>query len=635
MRQIYLDNIPLQDAQTLLLENIDLPRWTKKVATKDALGRILSAPVYAKRSMPSFHASAMDGIAVNSKSTIGADEQNPKVLMLERDFIQVDTGDFIPDGFDAVIMVEEIQWINDKEIEILSPAAPWQHIRPVGEDVVAGEIIVPAHHVLTPPDLGVLLAGGILEIDVFNPPKVTIIPTGSELINPEEEAAPGKIVDFNSTVLKAYVNQWGGEAKSLPILIDDIELLKEGIINAVKECDILVINAGSSAGREDYTAQIIRQLGKVFVHGVATKPGKPVILGIINNKPVIGIPGYPVSAYLALEWFVKPLIYKYYGIPQPERQKADVILGRRIVSTMGKEEFIRMTVGYVNKKYIANPLSRGAGVTMSLVKAHALLRIPANSLGYEQGEQVEIELLRSKDELKNTIVMVGSHDMSLDILANEIRCYNQNLFLSSSHVGSMGGILAIQRGEAHGAGVHLLDPDTKEYNIPYIEKYLRGRDCLLLNLVYREQGLILPKGNPQNVLGIEDMVSKNLLMINRQKGAGTRILFDQLLKDKGINSNLIKGYCREEFSHLGVAAAVKSGSADVGIGIKSAALAYDLDFISIGEERYDLLFEKSFLDSFHGKMLLSIILSADFQRQVKTLGGYCTRDAGKIIWQNN
>jgi len=300
---------------------------------------------------------------------------------------------------------------------------------------------------------------------------------------------------------------------------------------------------------------------------------------------------------------------------------------------MGKEEFVRMTVGHVNGKYIANPLNRGAGVTMSLVKAHGLLRVPANSLGYEQGVEVEIELLRPKSEIKNTIVLVGSHDMTLDLLATEIRQAANYLFISSSHVGSMGGLLAIERGEAHAAGVHLLDPETGEYNIPYIKKYVKKSGLTLLNLVYREQGFIVPKGNPKNVKQIEDIVEKELLLINRQKGAGTRILFDHILKEKQITSSSIKGYTREEFSHLGVAAAVKGGTADVGLGIKSAALTYDLDFIPIGEERYDLLVDKEFLHSYLGQMLLSVINSKNFKEQVEKLGGYSTRDTGQIIWE--
>ncbi|MGI6225066.1 MAG: molybdopterin biosynthesis protein [Peptococcales bacterium] len=634
MQQVYLDNVPLEKAQEILLEKFKLFHYTETIKTQNALGRVLANSVFAKRSMPAFHASAMDGIAVDSKKTVGADEQKPIVLEIEKDFTVVDTGDPIPEGLDAVIMVEDIQWLNEKEVEILAPAAPWQHIRPVGEDVVAGEIILSAYHKLTPPDLGVLLAGGVLEVEVLVPPKVGIIPTGTELIKPEETVTRGKIVDFNSTVLAAYVTEWGASPQTYPIIIDDRALIKEAILTALKECDILVINAGSSAGREDFTAGIIRELGQVFVHGVATKPGKPVIIGKVNDKPVIGIPGYPVSAYLAMEWLVKPLIFNYFGIPEPARKRVNVKLGRRVVSTLGKEEFIRMSVGYVNGKYVANPLNRGAGVTMSLVKAHGLLKVPANSLGYEQGEEVQIELFRSQEEIEKTVVMVGSHDLTLDILATEIRKVAGGLFLSSSHVGSMGGLLAIQKGEAHAAGTHLLDPETGEYNIPYIEKLLKGQKLVLLNLLYRDQGFILPKGNPKSVKQVEDIIKKNLLMINRQKGAGTRVLFDHLLRTKGIDPGVIRGYTREEFSHLGVAASVKSGSADVGIGIKSAALVYDLDFVSIGEERYDLLMEKDFYNSLKGQILLDIIKSGTFQKQVDDLGGYSTRDAGKIMWES-
>jgi len=633
MQQVYLDNVPLEEAQAILKEKVSLPRLTEKIKTEQALGRVVAEAVYAKRSMPAFHAAAMDGIAVNSKATIGADEQRPVILQIKKDFQPIDTGDPIPHEFDAVIMIEDIQWLNEEQVEIIAPAAPWQHIRPVGEDVVAGEILVPVHHKLSPPDLGVLLAGGILEIEVFSKPRISIIPTGSELIKPEDTVTSGKIVDFNSTVLAAFITEWSARAKVYPFIKDDIGLIKVGVLEALDSCDILIINAGSSAGREDFTAKIIRDLGEVFVHGVATKPGKPVILGKINDKPVIGLPGYPVSAYLALEWFVKPLIYSFYGLPQPEREKVEVTLGRRVVSSMGKEEFVRMTVGHVHGNYVANPLNRGAGVTMSLVKAHGILRIPANSLGYEQGEKAEIELLRPKSEVENTIVLVGSHDLTLDLLATEIRKAASDLFISSSHVGSMGGLLAIKRGEAHAAGMHLLDPETGEYNITYVQKYLQDMDLVLINLVYREQGFILPQGNPQNVRQVEDIAEKELLFINRQKGAGTRILFDHLLKEKRINPRSINGYTREEFSHLGIAAAVAGGTADVGVGIKSAALAYKLDFVPIGEERYDLLMEKDFLNSYLGQVLLNTITSSSFKNQVEQLGGYSTRGTGKIFWE--
>lgn len=634
VQQVYLDNKPLDEAIDIFLEKATLPRKTEIIKTENALGRVLAQSIFAKRSMPAFHASAMDGIAVDSKKTIGAIEQRPIVLNLDQDFVVVDTGDPIPEGLDAVIMVEDIQWLNENQVEILAPAAPWQHIRPVGEDVIAGEIILPAQHKLTPPDLGVLLAGGIIEVEVLIPPKVAIIPTGTELIRPEEEVTRGKIVDFNSTVLAAYITQWGGEPKTYPIIIDDWELIKQGMLKALEDCDVLVVNAGSSAGREDYTAGILRELGEVFVHGVNTKPGKPVILGKVGDKPVIGIPGYPVSAYLALEWFIKPLIYKYFGLLVPQREKVRAKLGRRLVSALGKEEFIRMTVGYVNDQYVANPLHRGAGVTMSLVKAHGLLQIPASSLGFEQGQEAEIELFRPEEEVKNTIVVVGSHDLTLDLLSTHIRNISGKLFLSSSHVGSMGGLLAIQKGEAHVAGTHLLDPETGEYNISYVEKLLKDKNVVLVNLVYREQGLIIPKGNPNGVKQVEDIVAKELLMINRQKGAGTRVLFDHLLRVKGIDPGLIKGYTREEFSHLGVAAAVKSGSAQVAVGIRSAANVYDLDFVPIGEERYDLLMDKEFFTSPPGQMLMNIIKSASFKKEVEALGGYSTRSAGQIVWES-
>lgn len=635
MQRIYLSNVPLAEAQESFLEKVSISRKIEKVRTEDALRRITASPVYAKRSMPAFRASAMDGIAVKSQKTYGADEQNPVILNIDQDFVQVDTGDPIANDFDAVIMIEDINWLNNNQVEIYAAASPWQYIRPVGEDVVAGEILVTAHHKLSPPDLGVLLAGGILEVDVFKKPDITVIPTGTELIKPNEEIKPGKIVDFNSTVLKAYLNEWGAEVERHSIVKDNKELIKNTVKDALKESDVIIVNAGSSAGTEDYTSEVIGELGEVYIHGVATKPGKPVILGEIDKKPVIGIPGYPVSAYLALEWFVKPLLEKYYGVGMSEKEEIEACLGKRVVSTMGKEEFVRMTVGKIDGKYVSNPLNRGAGVTMSLVKAHGILRIPANSLGYERSETVKLELIRRKKDLENTILITGSHDLTIDLLENQIRKTGQKYFISSSHVGSMGGLLAIQNKECHGAGMHLLDTESGEYNIPYIEKYLKNNpDLVLVNLVHRDQGLIVPKGNPKGIYSVEDIIKKEAMFINRQKGAGTRILFDNLLTENNIESTAIKGYNHEEFSHLGVAAAIKSGTVDVGAGIKSAAIVYGLDFIPLARERYDLLFHKSFLDSAAGYALLQIINSTDFQEQVHSLGGYGTEDTGKIIWQS-
>jgi putative molybdopterin biosynthesis protein len=289
---------------------------------------------------------------------------------------------------------------------------------------------------------------------------------------------------------------------------------------------------------------------------------------------------------------------------------------------MGAEDFVRMTIGYVGGEYIANPLTRAAGVTMSLVKADGLLVVPSEQLGYEQGEYVEIELLRSEEEIKSAVVFNGSHDLTIDILSSYLRAQSNNAKIISSHVGSMAGIMAIRKGEAHMAGVHLLDPETKQYNLSYVKKFLAEQEVVLYPFLRRKQGWLLPKGNPLNIKDVSDIAEKGALFVNRQKGAGTRILFDLLLREHGIEPEQINGYDREMFSHLSVAAEVKGSPKAVGLGIYPAAKAMGLDFIAIADEEYDLLMTKAFFESDRGQQLVGIIQSKEFQARVEAIGGY-------------
>jgi putative molybdopterin biosynthesis protein len=395
---------------------------------------------------------------------------------------------------------------------------------------------------------------------------------------------------------------------------------------------MVLMNAGSSAGTEDFTVHVVQECGEVLQHGVATRPGKPVVVGMVNGKPVIGLPGYPVSAYMALEWFARPLVHRYLGISEVERPKVRATLGRRVVSVMGAEDFVRMTIGKVGDKYIANPLTRAAGVTMSMVRADGLLRVPATSLGYEQGEEAEIELYKPLQQIDNTMVFAGSHDMTLDLLASAVHRHDPDRFVSSAHVGSLGGILAIRKGDAHAAGVHLLDENTGEYNVSFAKKYLADVPFVLINLVYRQQGWIVPVGNPAAIQTVNDLQQEGLIYINRQRGAGTRLLFDYLLKQAGMQPEQVYGYNREDFSHLSVAAAVAGGTADCGLGIQSAAKVFGLDFVPVAEERYDLLMTKEFYESEAGNALLTVMTSDSFRSEVENLGGYSCRDTGKVIY---
>ncbi len=638
-RKVYLDDLPWEDALERFLEHLQevgalQPGQPELLPSELALGRVTASPVYARISSPHYHASAMDGFAVQSADTFGASETSPRRLKVGLEAVAVDTGDLMPPGCDAVIMIEDVHFAQPDVIEIIHAVPPWQHVRVVGEDIVATEMIMPANHQVRPVDIGAMLAGGINNMCVRPRPRVAILPTGTELVQPDSEMRPGDIIEFNSRMLGAMVERWGGSALRREITEDNFESLRATISAAVHEADIVLINAGSSAGSEDYTADVIKSLGAVLVHGVATKPGKPVILGEIKGKPVVGVPGYPVSAYLGMDLFVKPVVFKKLGLVPPPVETIEATVSRKMVSPIGVEEFVRVKLGQVGDRVVATPISRGAGIMMSLVRADGMIRVPRSSEGFNAGEKATVELFRSAQEIRETTVIIGSHDIALDVLANFLRQAYPAATLSSAHVGSLGGLTALRREEAHCAGTHLLDEQTGEYNVPYIKRLLKGRDLVLVNLVYREQGLILATGNPKGIKGLEDLAGGGVSFVNRQRGAGTRILLDYLLKQRGLDPESIHGYEHEEYTHMGVAAAVKSGAVDAGLGIRAAAQALELDFISIAEERYDLCIPAEHWDTPYIKRLLEVMALPEFKREVEKLGGYDLRDCGGVMWRS-
>ena len=633
-RNVYISNMDVDEAKKLLMERTEAyleNAATEKLQILDSKGRVSADSVFAKVSSPNFNASAMDGIAVAAKSTFGASEANPIKLRKDKDFIYVDTGDPITDPYDAVIMIEDIVEIDSETVEIIKSAAPWQDIRPIGEDIVANEMIIPANHEIRPVDIAAMLSGGITELEVVKKPRVGIIPTGTEIIEPDEPLVLGKIIESNSRMFEGMVMEYGGEPVRFKPVPDDYELLKNTISKAVRENDIVIINAGSSAGSEDFTVKLIAELGEVLVHGIATKPGKPAILGIVEGKPVLGIPGYPVSAYFVFETFAKPLIRKFLKQGVFPKSKTEAVLSRRIVSSLKHTEYVRIKLGMVEDKLIATPLNRGAGATMSLVRADGILTIPQNSEGIEAGEKVQVELTKNIDDIKNTIVSIGSHDLIMDMIGSLMHRKDSRYNLSSAHVGSMGGLMALRRGEAHMAPIHLLDEESGVYNEGYIRKLLPGTKIALVKGVKRVQGMMVKKGNPKNIAGFKDFAREDVQFVNRQKGAGTRILVDYILSGEGIDPDSILGYDREMTTHMAVAAAVSSGSADVGVGVLSAAKAMDLDFIPIGEEEYDFAIPERYLELDMFKQFISIIKSEEFKEILLDLGGYGAEGIGKIV----
>lgn len=633
-RNLYLKNEDLDVAVAKYLALLSFTEAQEKgrlLPVIEAQGWVTKEPVFAKISSPYYNASAMDGICVEAMAMIGVDERHPRTLTKGTDFNFVDTGDVIADPYNAVVMIEDVIIKSDDEISINNPVSLWQNVRPIGEDIVAGELIIPAYHQVRPIDLGALLAGGITELEVMDKPRVGIIPTGTELVEAGAAMAVGKIIDSNTHMFVGLVQEYGGVAKRYQTVRDDYELIKNAIIKAVDENDMVLISAGSSAGTEDYTRKLIEELGEVVVHGVAIKPGKPVVLGIVQGKPVIGIPGYPVSAYFVFESFVKPVMLAFNHQTFTEGVTIKAVLSKRLMSSLKYLEFVRMKCGRVNQRFVATPLDRGAGVTMSLVNADGILKIPKNVEGYEAGEEVELILMRPREEIENTLVSIGSHDVLMDMVANIIHKNKQLVNLSSAHVGSLGGIMAIKKGECHIAPIHLLDEETGTYNLTYLKRYLADEAVVLIKGVKRTQGMIIPKGNPQNIQGIADLVRPEISFVNRQRGSGTRVLLDYLLKTAQLDANQVLGYSREMNTHMMVASAVKSGSCDVGIGVLSAANMMALDFIPIGEEAYDFVILKENLDDPRVQIFIQVLKSQEFKEALKRLGGYELEQPGEIV----
>jgi len=629
--------MPLAEASrtydaALIAGGIGKPLPGEQISISDAIGRVTAEAVIAKLSSPFYHSAAMDGYAVRFIDTFGASDTKPKRLSVPAQAIAIDTGDPMPDGFDAVIMIEDVEKVSEAEIEILRSATPWQQVRLVGEDIVATELILSENHVIRPVDMAAMIASGHSTTMVRRKPVVAIIPTGTELVEPGSELKKGDIIDFNSTMLAAMATECGAYAERKPIVKDNADLLKKTIEDALGKSDLVVINAGSSAGREDFTADVISGLGTVLVHGVAIKPGKPVILAIVQGKPVVGIPGYPVSAALTFNLFVKPRILAMLGLASSGPDTIKAKLSRQVASSLGAEEFIRVKLGSVSGNLIATPVTRGAGALMSLVRADGIIRVPAQSEGIAAGQEVHVELLRTAREIENTIVCIGSHDNALDVLGNFLKKKHPELSLSSAHVGSMGGLLALKRGEAHVAGTHLLDEATGEYNVSYLKKHLPDKKVVLVNLVYRTQGFVVPKGNPKKIAGFEDLVRENVVFVNRQAGAGTRLLTDLFLAKLKIDPKNVKGYHHEEFTHMAVAAAVVSGAADTGLAVLSAAQALGLDFVSVAQERYDLAIPQEFYDAPMMQALLGIVRDdTEFRDRIRSMGGYDVSEMGRVI----
>jgi putative molybdopterin biosynthesis protein len=636
-KRIYRHLKTLPEAGRTLRERFGSLRvGTETIPVRDTLGRVLAGPVKALASVPAYHAAAMDGIAVKASDTFGALPEKP--ILLSRDAgNMVDTGDPIPDGKDAVVMIEQVEE-TQRGWEIREAAYPWRNVRKAGEDIVKGEIILPARHRVRSYDQAALLAAGILSIEVFKKPRVLIIPTGDEIVRPEDAPLPlpkGALLEVNGQMLASLAAECGAEAEILKPVPNDLGELNSALEAALAgEYDLVMLIAGSSAGSEDFTPALLEELGELLVHGIAVMPGKPALLAAVEGRPVIGIPGYPVSAAVAFREFARPLLYIMQGLTPPAYNHVEVTVGRKIPSKLGLEEHVRVILGNVGGKAVAIQIAGGAGVITSIVRADGIIRIPQEVSGLSEGEKVYAELLGPREAMNDRLLAIGSHDMTIDLLNSLLKeKTGGRIHISSSNVGSLGGLLAVKRQTAHFAGSHLLDTATGDYNLSYIRRYLPDMPVLLVTLVHRWQGFITPSGNPKKIEGIGDLTRQDVVFVNRQSGSGTRILLDYELLKAGIPPERIVGYNNEEYTHMNVAMAVASGAADTGLGIHTAAKALSLDFIPVTRERYDLVIPRAYLGDEKIQLLLEIIRSDEFKEKALAMGGYEVHETGCLVHQ--
>jgi molybdenum cofactor synthesis domain-containing protein len=636
-KRIYRHLKTLDEAVRILRGRFgDLRVATEAVPVRGALGRVLAGPVKALASVPAYHAAAMDGIAVKASDTFGALPEKPVILPLSAAKM-VDTGDPVPEGADAIVMIEQVEE-TERGWEIREAAYPWRNVRKAGEDIVKGEIILPACHRVRPYDQAALLAAGILSIGCFKKPRVRIIPTGGEIVRPEDAPSPlpkGTLLEVNGQMLASLAAECGADAD----IVNPVPNVPGELKNAVEGAlaggyDLVMLIAGSSAGSEDFTPALLEDLGELLVHGITVMPGKPALLAAVDGRPVLGIPGYPVSAAVAFREFARPLLFIMQGLAPPQYDRVEIAIGRKIPSKLGLEEHIRVILGNVGGRSVAIPIGGGAGVITSIVRADGIIRIPQEVSGLSEGESVYAELLGPREAMNDRLLAIGSHDLTIDLLNSLLKeKTGGRIHIASSNVGSLGGLLAVKRRTAHFAGSHLLDTATGDYNLASIRRYLPDMPVTLITLVHRWQGFMVPEGNPKKIEGIGDLVRPDVLFVNRQSGSGTRILLDYELAKAGILPERVVGYNNEEYTHMNVAIAVASGAADTGLGIHSAAKALALDFIPVTRERYDLVIPTAYLEDEKIRLLLETIRSGEFKEKAFAMGGYEVHETGVAVDQ--
>ncbi len=633
-RKIYFKKTDFYEAKNILKKvlkskSILSKLQTEIVKTEDSIGRITASPVYAKLSVPPFSSSAMDGIAVKAEETKFVTPKNPKTLKRGIDFEYVNTGFKLPEKFNAVVMIEDINIVSEDEVIIEKSVPFFSNVRAIGEDVREGEMIIPSFTRITPETASLLYSAGVFEIKVFKKPKAIIFPTGTEIIERGKELQEGMVYETNSIFIKSYLEEFGFSVDVKKPVPDVKHELEEEIVELLKNCDALFILSGTSSGDRDYSPAIIEKLGKIHFHGLNYIPGKPFCFGEINDIPIFCIPGYPGAALGVIKDLIKESAF-YFTLYDDLKAEISAVSAFKIPLKLSMREFLKVRVGKIGDKFYFYPLKRGSSLLKPYIEMDGILETETYEEGINENEIKKINVIKSMDRIEKNIVFVGSNDFLIDELRDLLKVKDFEMDLSIIHTGSLGGIFAVRQGKTHVAGIHLLDEKTGEYNKSYVKKYIKDKKVVLFKLSNRKQGLIVKRENPKNIKSIEDLTREDISFINRQRGSGTRILLDYLLKRKDISSDKINGYEREVFTHLEAGIAVKKGEVDCAIAIYPTAKLLGLDFIEIGEEEYHLLMDYEFFLSERFSLLKEIINSQEFRERAEKLGGYSLEETGVV-----
>ncbi len=628
MRRIFHKLLSPGEAVKLLLERVK-PLGVEEVDLLDAFGRVLASDIYARVDSPPFDRSLVDGYAVRAEDLYGADESNPIDLKLAGrvrigeepkasveagECVEISTGAPIPPGANAVVMVEYTSQLGDK-IRFFRAVKPGENIAQVGSDISAGDLVMRRGRVLTAKEIAALAASGYSKVEVYRPPRVAIFSIGRELTPPGGSLRLGEVYDVNGYAISALLSELGIRGEFLGILPDEESRILDELSRALKRYDVVITSGGTSAGLEDLTYRVFEKLGEVLVHGIRAKPGKPTILAISpEGKLMIGLPGFPLSAMMIFISVIKPILMKLMGIEISEPESVYAKLPFRI-NAGGRTYLIPVQLIETPDGLKAYPMIRDSGSTSALLDAEGFIEIPEEKQYLDENEIVKVNLFRKIKPPSLTII--GSHCPAMDLLIDVAGIKDPKII----NVGSLGGWLALKRGEADVAGTHLLDEETMIYNL-HMPKKLGIEDQVEIYGGYvREIGFITAPGNPKNIKSFEDLLRPDVVFVNRVKGSGIRVFIDLQLKKLGVKDpeKIIKGYTYQVKTHTAVAAAVAQGRADVGVAVGYVARIYGLNFIPLMNERFDLAVRKDRVFKQSVQDLLKALRSKEFAEKLKAL----------------